>query len=452
MRAIENKNISEWNKLISYDIKTNYAYENVRQDVVARGLKSEYTMEHLTQNVAISATFNPLTHYDLSQYLTKLVLICHEVDDLFHDHMKKIFNINKETKDNKKLGVVYMRGPVKKYERCYAKCQSDYREEKFPTAAHILDIVRCSLIFEDVSSMLFGMDLFQETIKEQEYCILEVARVKNGFFEYKHSAASYTDIKFNVLIKGKKYNIIGEVQFLFRKMADYKRIAHALYNISRTKEFVDDLSEVLPVKLDLEKQLFIHAARDNINGLTDLMVTHQFNEKALLQLNQQKQSILTPIMSTNCEKVLNFLIKTLPTQAIKERLMLPEQSKSYPLKRAIENNHYHGVLKTIFTDNKFALITVKDHEQKSILTRCWNLKVGKCSLLILNNIKSREKLLSVIEDTTAGITSLQAALRSGDKDCVQFIFDQLEYNEKLKTKLLRFKDSNSKSNFHYAAQ
>ncbi len=111
MKQIESANIAEWNKLINYTIPTKYKYENVRQDVIDRGLKSEYTAQHLTQNVSISATFNPLTHYDLSQYLTKLILICHEVDDNFHFDMEKIFDVNKETKENKKLGLVYMRGP-----------------------------------------------------------------------------------------------------------------------------------------------------------------------------------------------------------------------------------------------------------------------------------------------------------------------------------------------------
>ena len=59
--------------------------------------------------------------------------------------------------------------------------------------------------------------------------------------EYKHEEATYTDIKFNVMVKGKK-------------MFNYKKIAHSLYSIERTKEFVDDLSEILPIKLDLEKQ------------------------------------------------------------------------------------------------------------------------------------------------------------------------------------------------------
>ena len=41
--------------------------------------------------------------------------------------MASIFSVDSDTKENKEMGVLYMRGPVKRLERCYAKCQSDYR-------------------------------------------------------------------------------------------------------------------------------------------------------------------------------------------------------------------------------------------------------------------------------------------------------------------------------------
>ena len=109
--------------------------------------------DHLIQNVSLSADFNPIVHYDLSQYLAQLILVCHEADDAFQEDIQTIFSVDKETKENKELGLLYKRGPVKRLERCYAKCQSDYRDERFPTAAHVLDIIRCSLVFHDVSCM-----------------------------------------------------------------------------------------------------------------------------------------------------------------------------------------------------------------------------------------------------------------------------------------------------------
>ena len=132
-----------------------------------------------------------------------------------------------------------------------------------------------------------------------------------GFAEYSHETATYTDIKFNVVVEGKDYNIIAEMQFLFTEMFLYKKIAHSLYGIERTQEFVDNMTKILDIKLDLKKQLFIHAARDNIKGLTDLMVTHDFKNKDLMQLNQRNQSILTPICTVNCMSILLLLIRNL---------------------------------------------------------------------------------------------------------------------------------------------
>merc|ERR1712154_537646 len=133
--------------------------------------------------------------------------------------------------------------------------------------------------------------------------------------------------------------------------------------LERTGEFVDNLSVILPIKLDLKKQLFIHAARNNVNGLTDLMVTHNFNDKLLLQLNQKNQSILTAVCAINCQKTFHYLTKIIPNDLLRERLIFPDQSRSYPLKRAIEHNHFNGVLENIFKNDEFNLINYKDQRQ-----------------------------------------------------------------------------------------
>eukprot|EP01084_Bolivina_argentea_P081729 147967_1 len=142
----------------------------------------------------------------------------------------------------------------------------------------------------------------------------------------------------------------------------------------------------------------------------------------------------------------------MPKDVIKERLMIPEQSKSYPLRRAIENNHYNGVLKEIFKKDQFNLIQLKDHEQKNALNRCWDSKNGKVALLILQNISSMHDRIKLIEYTGTENTSLQYALQSGDLELVLFIFQQLDGNQKLKSKLLKYKDSKLQNNFHYAAK
>ena len=52
---------------------------------------------------------------------------------------------------------------------------------------------------------------------------------------------------------------------------------------------------ILHIKLDLDKQRFIHAAHNNFK------VSHNF------KANQAKQTVLIPICTLNCEKTLLFL-------------------------------------------------------------------------------------------------------------------------------------------------
>ena len=83
--------------------------------------------------------------------------------------------------------------------------------------------------------------------------LMEVVKGKNGFkLECSQDTATYTDIKFNVMVNidGNDHGIIAEVQFLFQRMLKYKKIAHSLYYIERTSEFVDNMTKVLPIKTD----------------------------------------------------------------------------------------------------------------------------------------------------------------------------------------------------------
>merc|ERR1712087_524814 len=121
----------------------------------------------------------------------------------------------------------------------------------YPASACVLDLNRCALIFDDISSLLRGLQLFVNKVKYyQSGNIIAIARDKNGFFEYVKTP-QYTDIKLNVVIKGKHNSIIGEVQFLLRAMKDYKDKAHNLYSIQRKEEIIkESVSKTLPILLD----------------------------------------------------------------------------------------------------------------------------------------------------------------------------------------------------------
>ena len=158
MHLLQNNSISRWNKLIQYDINTKYSNieKAIRQDMIYGGLKPEYSKQQLMKTMSLTAntSFNPVNHYDLSQYLTKLILISHECDDRFQADIQEIFEINTDTKQNKLLKLTYLRCPVKSLQECYIQCQSLYKMDKFPTSSRLIDVVSCSLIFEDVSCML----------------------------------------------------------------------------------------------------------------------------------------------------------------------------------------------------------------------------------------------------------------------------------------------------------
>eukprot|EP01083_Nonionella_stella_P302970 1046824_1 len=150
--------------------------------------------------------------------------------------------------------------------------------------------------------------------------------------------------------------------------------------------------------------------------------------------------------------------------ALKERLVFPDQSGSYPLLRAIKNNHYNGILKCIFNHELLQkeLINYCDAFNKTPLQQCWSQWKPKCALLILNIAPSEKQKIKMIATPTANIrgvwpwekdmTSLQCALFLADLECVQFIFDQLKRDNKIMHQLL---DAGSphycaRDNFHYA--
>merc|ERR1712228_691175 len=136
-------------------------------------------------------------------------------------------------------------------ERARAKAQNDYAMEPYPASACVIDFNRCALIFDDISSLLSGLKLIMNKVKNnQSGNIIAIARDKNGFIEY-IKEAQYADIKLNVIIKGKHNNIIGEVQFLLRAMKEYKDMAHNLYAIQRKEDGIrSSISATLPIMLD----------------------------------------------------------------------------------------------------------------------------------------------------------------------------------------------------------
>jgi len=197
-KQIAEENPDDWKALVSYDIESTLE-SRCRQDLVPNGVKPDYTHNELTRYVASSTSFNAYQHYDVNEYLSKLLLTAHTVDEEFHESIQKIFQIDLQTNFSKietLNNMEYQKGPIKLITRCKAKAETDYADEPFPSSACILDMNRCALIFEDIKSMLAALDLFKQKISYfQSGNIVAICRDKNGFASYKHEKPDYADIK-----------------------------------------------------------------------------------------------------------------------------------------------------------------------------------------------------------------------------------------------------------------
>eukprot|EP01083_Nonionella_stella_P078903 216190_1 len=323
LNGLANEKPNEWKQLVQWDLSK---ARGVRQDTVARGIRSRYTYAQLLQYV--TASFNAFRWNEFKQYLCELVLLAQMVDESFQSSVQTLFNINKitgfgtvnDTDDGKAnvdedelVGKVkYLRGPVKLLERCVSKAQNDYGDEGYPTTACVIDLNRCCFIFYDIETMLNALRKFETKVGAQEAGnIIDIARDKNGFKEYVKQA-QYADIKLNVLIRGKKHNIIGEVQFLLQIMADFKHRAHALYSIQRNREYMDNcVSKILPSLLNEDNQIFTAGSRGSVKDLCQLLIYNK-SMQDIMRKDDGQQTILFTICSQGHNNAYLYLKSIIP--------------------------------------------------------------------------------------------------------------------------------------------
>merc|ERR1712228_782109 len=231
------------------------------------------------------------------------------------DRVTNIGSVIADDEKSENISIEYRRGPPKLLKRAKAKTENDYFAESYPTSASVLDLNRCSLIFGDIQSLLKGLDYFVNAVYGYAAgTIIGIVRSKNGFKEYVVNAG-YADIKLNVLIRGDKYNMVGEVQFLLATMTAFKQRAHNLYSIERELEFMDEsVSKILPSLIDQENQLKVRSAAANAKGLCALMVFG--NKKISNLLIGNDRPILRPICKKGGIKALKLILSLMREQKI----------------------------------------------------------------------------------------------------------------------------------------
>ena len=370
LNVLINENKQGWNELIKWDMNCD---ENdfIRQDKIVNGIVSTYSESDLIHNA--SSTFNSKKFYDYKDYLPKLVLLAHMVDDEFHLSIENIFNINKkngigyltsnsnqasklqveidsESKTNDNNGAVttgisnsgnrrtknknkisYMRGPVKLYSRALSKSENDYNNELYPTSGCVLDFNRCALTFKNIETLLSALNLFVNKVKYyQSGNIIKIVRCKNTFQKYVNDGAGYADIKLNVIIKGKTNNIIGEVQFLLEPMLKFKKRGHSIYSIQRQKSFVKtSLSLILPQLLDKNKQLFVAGNMGNVKKICQIMVLNNLDKENIMKINNEnKRTILHGICRLGHKKAFEFVQSIVAHDLFMDRLLTKNTLKN----------------------------------------------------------------------------------------------------------------------------
>ncbi len=88
-------------------------------------IKVDYTAQQL-KKMSVNAGRDLTAVYDTSGYLSKLMLTAYELDEIFHDTLRDVFEIDLTTGSNPSGTTFYHPGPVKQEDRVKAKAQTDY--------------------------------------------------------------------------------------------------------------------------------------------------------------------------------------------------------------------------------------------------------------------------------------------------------------------------------------
>ena len=257
--SIETNNNKAWKRLISDEINQRLSFGREIKTPESRYNLSSLPFDNISG-------FDCAKEYDHNGYLTDLLISAHQMDPLFQQDCKRLFD-SKAGADNV-FGMPkckYSSAPVKTKTRSITKAELDYKHKNWPHTQHLMDLVRASVVFDSIDDLLIGAQMFHEEIEKRKQTkhlrsndfsdlgvIRSVIRVKNGFAEQfgggggngkgikiKELALSkfnYCDVKFNVDVGGM---VIGEIQFLVGFMLDAKKMGHSSYSFLRKQDLFD---------------------------------------------------------------------------------------------------------------------------------------------------------------------------------------------------------------------
>eukprot|EP01083_Nonionella_stella_P064697 168888_1 len=304
--------IASWNALKNYPeymVPNVDAKEGLRQDLYpllpypTRSIFNEKDLIDIMVNT--TSNFDAMHHNDVHSFLSRLITTAYSLNDIFHEEMQTIY-----APDIKNEVVKYQGGGVKRLLRCQSKAETDYASYSFPSTAKILDFIRCSLTYSSPKQLIDGMNKLKTAAASQEYAVNKILRIKNMFLEHKRennnewNLYQYADVKMNVLLQHNNKSMIVEVQFLLDFMATAKSLGHGLYEISRNREFMNNVNKLRSVQFaDLSQLLRNAVVRNNDKALAQLM----FNNSTKIPIIDVAKYLVCDAIENKSHKALKFV-------------------------------------------------------------------------------------------------------------------------------------------------
>ena len=191
----------------------------------------------------------------------------------------------------------------------------EYSNKKWPYTSNIIDVVRGSVVFDDINHLLDGFNRFHNEfrsnvlnldskIKNQKGCIKCIVRIKNSFNKINDnisllplSSLKYCDIKCNVLIEYNNIRIIGEIAFLLKCYLNFKKKQHSIYSFIRNEDLYNKLynynSNISNINNDTKYKLFRKCILSHdINKFYSNLVNLSLKEKYYILKNQHRIVVL----------------------------------------------------------------------------------------------------------------------------------------------------------------
>eukprot|EP01083_Nonionella_stella_P065876 172982_1 len=445
----EKEHQDNWRFLKEYgsDFVSKYGDQRVRQDLLDCGVKSRYSKDQMIGFMRKATSFNGLRFYDSEIYLNQLMLQCAILNDAFQRDVEQMFiDASMPSK-----AVMFRRGPLKQKERSKIKSETDYCTEAWPQSSCLLDIVRCTVTFEDVETMISGIQLFEKSIKNNTLCVREILRIKNGFINYSHSNPEYVDLKYNVAVHMDGRECVGEVQFLLKDVSKFKVKAHKFYDVIRRKEYFENLKLVSALKNNLDKRLIIYSRKGDHKGIKDIIIKQKIKTlHDLQQLNRLNHSLFC-IYHYGHVQCLRAVISVFKGDA--ERYQLLKRRVSDFGGTGLMLASFHGrfemakYILSLYSTKEFIFTRNELGLNAFLWTSCQgHIELAK---LILSKLKSEEDVREMVHTkSNKDETCLIQAAKNGHTNIITFVTSML--GEKDKIEMLNMRDHSSRNAFETA--